>query len=250
MNFDTDLLRDLTPIVASLAAITAWVAKIRWADEYRTLSDKRIDTIEKGTSEKIAVAERELAEVQKQLEYWRQQAHSLIELSPTKIAEQFHALRALDQERISELIALLESKEEELKSKQAQLEELRRTSSVDHARQHELEEVLKLTQGQVNYLHEQLSKLAERDEKVASILEVIYRPEFQMEAVQAYVSHLDSEKRWLTSAARKNFERAKSDGYARTKYAREEYASRKERAEQEERARNHMHAAISDVDQT
>ena len=52
----SSLLTMLTPFVASIAAILAWVAKIRWAKEYQLLTEKRVADVEKNASERITAA--------------------------------------------------------------------------------------------------------------------------------------------------------------------------------------------------
>jgi chromosome segregation ATPase len=199
----------VVPLAASLAAILAWIAKIRWSAEYRQLAEQRLEVVTSSASERVAIAQARSEVAEKHAEYLEREVRSLVELQPAKILEHFGSMRDLDQQRILELEALLAATRSDVVNREHQIEEIHEAARAEHEHVQQLREYLEVSQRQIAYLEEQLGRLRDHDNDIASAQAVLERPEFPMDVVRAYLARLDSERNWKVSPHAKEFERRK-----------------------------------------
>lgn len=106
-----DLIKDLITLFSVIAAVLAWVAKLRWSKEYTDAKDAV-----------ITAKEEQIKTKQTQIEFLERQIISLQEQTPQKLRDYYKSAR----EHLGEIIEELGSEVKELKaqlaSKDAELE--------------------------------------------------------------------------------------------------------------------------------
>jgi hypothetical protein len=185
----------ILPLATTIAAILAWVAKIRWSKELQTLYAARISNAEQ-------LWEARLANAEKQIEYHVQQAKDAIEFGPQKMREYFDAIRTIDQQHLSELKQRLDKALTEIQEREQQIEELRTDATQKYDRITRLEAALVKAKAQADFVQERLQALRQQDDDVATALDVVNRPMFDIDFVRERLRYLEIDKGWAASATR------------------------------------------------
>lgn len=244
----------LIPIVTSVAAILAWVAKIRWSNEYREVVDKQINAAGKAAEDRITIAKERadlaeknakdsIAQAEKHVEYLEKELKIYAELAPQKIREHFEAMGHLDRQRIINLQQLLDRAKEEIREKEKEIADLKHQARHSMERLDELQSSLAQTRKQEAFIEQQLHILSNRDEDLNTVMQVLNRPDFDMETVRVILERIESEKRWISSTARKALAQKQSERARQTRKAVE--AARAKNV-QRESAQQSMKASMED----
>ena len=191
MDYWVGLLSKLTPFVASVAAILAWVAKIRWAKEYQVLTDAKV-----AAAESKALAAKDLAD------FTEKRFKALADFGPEEIKKYFEGVISLDKLRIAELQELLERANLEIQAKADEIKTLKEQAYRNREIIDNTEELISAMKKEKNYLEERLKEFEKSIEENDVVLRVISRPQFDMEAVRNMIQQFEREKRWILSPAR------------------------------------------------
>lgn len=202
----------LVALFASVGSVLAWTAKLKWAEEYKTVVEARITLVEKN-----AQLSAELAK--KQIEFAENQVKALAEFAPSKMKDHFAGIRQIEEERIAVLQQELEKAKQGIIEKERIISELKQQTNSKSEEMEKLEEVQSILFKEVAYLENQLSNLAEREEQIVQILDFMDRPDFSMETVKSILSNFNAEKRWILSEARESLKREKEAKLAQTRRA-------------------------------
>lgn len=169
-------LSQLIPLIASLAsavaAVLAWVAKIRWADEYSKAKDETI----KAKDTLIAVKDAQLQTLitnkdeiikakDEQIKVLETEIRSLNELTPMKIREYFLSVREQMEEYNGLLKNQLDEAHEELNNKKKEIETLKQEGEKSYGEIEKLEAERQSIANAAKTLEDQLSTLRKKYER-------------------------------------------------------------------------------------
>lgn len=114
-----EILYAIGAIASALAAVLAWLAKIRWSNEFAKAKDAT-----------IAAKQSEVAAKEAQITSLRSEIESLRNLTPMKIREYFTSVKAQLEEYNEELQRQLDDARTELDAKDAQIADLSKQGEV------------------------------------------------------------------------------------------------------------------------
>lgn len=230
------------PVLTTIGAILAWLAKIRWSEEYRLATEKRIEV----ASERVAVAEARVAAADKHAEFLERELRAVAEFGPAKIREYIDSMRILDKQKIAELEALLDRTREEAKTKEMELQEMKETDASNREVLLDLEDYLRISTDQIKYLDERIQQLMKRDDEIASVQKIVDRPDFPIDVINAYLSALETKKRGVRYA--REHEKRKLQSQANLRATIESYHAKKAVAERAESTARAMKAELPPSD--
>ena len=174
-------LSQLIPLVASLAsavaAILAWVAKIRWSDEYSRAKDETIkakDTLIEVKDAQLQTLITNKDEIikakEEQIKVLEREVHSLNELTPMKIREYFLSVREQMEEYNTLLQAQLEAAHKELSLRKIEIAELLEKGEKSASEIEKLDKERQSIAEAAATLENQLSELQQKFENQKEIL--------------------------------------------------------------------------------
>lgn len=225
----------ITPGLASLAAILAWIAKIRWAKEYEKTVKMRIETVEKIAEERVATADKILAEriaiaesraveAKELAEFSEKRYKALIDFGPDKIRKYFEETISLDQQKLQELEFLLKKAKQEIEEKQQEIIILKQEAYKNKEKIENTEKLLIETRRQKEFFERKLREIEERKEENNSILQFLDRPEFDADTVKFMLAQYESTKNWILSSTRRRHEDAKANRHAQAQKVKQKLA--------------------------
>ncbi|MEO0704406.1 MAG: hypothetical protein AAF050_01945 [Cyanobacteria bacterium J06649_5] len=210
----------IVAITTSIGAILAWVTKLKWAEEYKTvvkakmaLADEQLSVVKKNA----ALAD-ELNK--KQIEFAENQVRSLAEFAPSKMQEHFSAIRQIERERIETLANELASAQQEISDKNRIIDQLQQQQTgLETTEIEKLQEAKNILNRKVEYLNKQLADLQGRDQEIIQILNFMERPEFPIDTIKEVLERFDSRKRWVLSETKERLEKEKRERQAQANRA-------------------------------
>ncbi len=257
-----NLLTRLTPIAALIAAILAWVAKIRWAKEYQQLNEKRVKDVEKNADERIkaataladanaatkiaaadakaATAESKALAAQDLADFAEKRFKALTDFGPEEIKKYFEGVISLDRQKITELQDLLQKANMEMQEKIQEINRLKEEAYRNREVIDNKEKALAEMRKEKSYLQGKLQEMEKRIEENDMVLRVINRPEFDMVAVRNMLEHYERERRWILSPTRYAYAQRQAERHTKTQEVRERLANIDAEEEVSDRARQHM----------
>ena len=203
-------LSQLIPLVASLAsavaAILAWIAKIRWSDEYSKAKDETIkakDTLIQVKDAQLQTLITNKDEIMKakdeQIKVLEREVNSLNELTPMKIREYFLSVREQMEEYNNLLKKELDEAHKELSTKSEEIHNLKQEGEKNISEIEKLEEERQRIAEAVSTLEDQLKELQQRSDNQKEIL--IRMPKIDMNVYEGIGDSL----KILTEAMSKNY---------------------------------------------
>lgn len=175
----TDILQLLVTLASAVAAILAWVAKLRWSEEYAKAKDETI----RAKGAQIELLERQVIENAKekdaQIEALKQRIEGLHELNSPKIREHYLSMKEQLEEHIHQLETDITSRKREIEEKEKEITLLndsgKKNMSLIHelvAKRGNLENEIILLKNELENQHKSMGKL---EIEIDTLLVVIKR---------------------------------------------------------------------------
>lgn len=252
-----NLLIVLTPFVASIAAILAWVAKIRWSKEYQLLTEKRVADVEKNATEriaaaeasaeaKVAIAESKASAAKEFADYTEKRFKALVDFGPDEIKKYFEDILNLDKLKIAELQDLLQKANAEIQEKLQEINSLKEERHRNWEVIENTEKVLSEVKKEKSYLEGKLQEMEMRLEESTVVLRIINRPEFDMEAVRNMLEQYEKGKKWILSPARHALEQKQAARHASAQAVKRKLAEMGAEEKEADYAQQHMKMEIDE----
>lgn len=108
--FQQDWVKNLITLASALAAILAWVAKLRWSKEYSDAKNATIDSKE----EQIKAKDEQIQTKQAYIEVVERENNSLREQTPEKLLERYQKIQGHHENMLEQLVKELDSAQEAL----------------------------------------------------------------------------------------------------------------------------------------
>jgi chromosome segregation ATPase len=167
----SQLLPLITSLASALAAVLAWIAKVRWADEYSKAKDETIkakDAVIEIKEAQLQTLRTNMDEIIKakdeQIKVLGLEIKSLSELTPMKIREYFLSVREQMEEYNSLLKKQLDDANKELGNKKKEIDTLRQEGEISAGEIEKLEVERENIASVAKALEEQISVLRKKYE--------------------------------------------------------------------------------------
>lgn len=183
----SQLIALVTSLASATAAVLAWIAKIRWADEYSKAKDETIKAkdmlieVKEAQLQTLIINKNEIIKVkEEQIGVLEKQVKSLSELTPMKIREYFLSVREQMEEYNNLLKKELDDARNELESKSQEISNLKQEGEKNISEIEKLEEERQHIAEAANTLENQLSELRQRYERQKEIFAEMPKINVQM----------------------------------------------------------------------